>query len=45
MLNSIKAMKRNCKATLNVFFKKNKFDDDKRFHLQNEYFCLTCKNC
>ena len=38
MLNSIKTLKRNCKATLNVFFKKKKFDDDKKFHTQDKFF-------
>ena len=33
MLNSIKTLKKYCKATLNMFLKKKKtFDDDKKFH-------------
>ena len=30
MLNSIKTLKRYCKVTLNVFFNKKFFDDDKK---------------
>ena len=31
-------MKRNCKATLNVFFKNKKFDDDKKLYLHDNFF-------
>ena len=34
MLNTIKTLKRNCKATLNRFSKKKIFDDD----IQDEFF-------
>ena len=37
MLNSIKTLKRNCKATLKVFEKKY-FDDDKKFYLHDNFF-------
>ena len=40
MLNSINTLKRYCKATLNVFFKKKMFDDDKKFYLQDKFFVL-----
>ena len=39
MLNSIKTLKRNYKATLNVVFKKIKFDDDKKFYLHGKFLC------
>ena len=38
MVNSIKTLKRYCKATLNVFFKKKKIDDDKKFNLNDKFF-------
>ena len=31
MLNSMKNLKRNCKATLDMFFNKKILDDDKKF--------------
>ena len=33
MFNSKKTLKRYCRATLNVFANKKKFDDYKKFHL------------
>ena len=36
MLNSIKTLKRCCKATLNVFLNKNNFDYDK--YLYDKFF-------
>ena len=30
VLNSIKTLKKYCKVTLNVYFNKKKFDDDKK---------------
>ena len=38
MLNSIKTLKRYCKATLNMFFNKKIFDDDKSFYLYDRFF-------
>ena len=38
MLNSIKTLKRYCKDTLNVFVKKKKIDDGKKFHLHYKFF-------
>ena len=38
MLNSIKTLKRYCKATLNLFFKKKKFDDEKKIYLHDNFF-------
>ena len=38
MLNSIKTLKRNFKATLKVFFKKKKIDDDKKIYLYDKLF-------
>ena len=38
MLTSIKTFKRYCKATLNVLFKKKKFDDDKNFYRHDKFF-------
>ena len=38
MLNSIKTLTRYCKTTINVFFKKNFFDDDKNVYLHNKFF-------
>ena len=38
MLNSIKTLTRYCKTTINVFFKKNFFDDDKKFYLHDKFF-------
>ena len=37
MLNSMKTLKRYCKAALNVFFKKKKIDDDKKFFLHDKF--------
>ena len=38
MFNSIKTLKRNCKATLNVILRKKMFDDDKSFYLHDKFF-------
>ena len=38
MLNSIKTLRRYCKVTLNVFFNKKIFDDDKSFYLYDRFF-------
>ena len=38
MVNSIKTLKRYSKATLNVFFDKKFFDDDKIFYLYDRFF-------
>ena len=38
MLNSTKRLKRNCKAILSVLFKKELFDDDKKFYLKVKFF-------
>ena len=38
MLNSIKTMKRYCKATLNMFFNKKNFDDHKKPYLYDIFF-------
>ena len=46
MLNSIKTLKKYCKATLNVFFDKKKLDDDQKithgidFSYQNKILLL-----
>ena len=47
--SSTTTLKRYCKATLNVFFNKNIYDDDKIFHqygtlfVSNKSFYLKCK--
>ena len=38
MLNSIKILKRYCKATLNVFLIKKTFVDDKKNYLYDRFF-------
>ena len=38
MLNSIKTLKRYSKATLNHFFNKKNFDDDKNFLCKDRLF-------
>ena len=38
MLNSIKTLKRYYKVTLNVFFNKKTFDDDKKSYLYDKFF-------
>ena len=38
MLNSIKSLKRYCKATLNVFLTRKIFDDAKIFYLCDRFF-------
>ena len=38
MFNSIKTLKRYCKATLNMFFNEKNFDDDKNFYLYDRFF-------
>ena len=38
MLNSKKTLKRYCKVTLNVFFNKKFFDDDKYIYLYDRIF-------
>ena len=38
MINSIKTLKRYCKAILNVFLRKKFFDDDRKFYLNNNFF-------
>ena len=38
MLNSIKTLKRYCKATLNVFFYKKMLKMTENFHLYGRYF-------
>ena len=40
-LNSIKTLKRNYKATLNVFFKKKFFDDDRKIYSKDKFSVLN----
>ena len=37
MLNSLKTLKKYCKATLNVFFKKKIFDYNKKVYLKDKF--------
>ena len=44
MLNTIKTLKRYCKASLNMFFiKKKNFDDDKKKLSIGQNFCVKAK--
>ena len=38
MFDSIKLLKRYCKATLNMFFNEKTFDDDNLFYLYDKFF-------
>ena len=38
MLNSIKTLKKYCKATLNEFLRKKLFDDEKKNYLHDKFF-------
>ena len=37
MLNSLKTLKRYCRATLNKFFDKKNSDDDKKFYVFDKF--------
>ena len=50
VLNSIKTLKRYCKANLNMFFNEKKFDNDKKFinmiefRFKPKFYNWTCEN-
>ena len=43
VLNSMKKLKRYCKAILNVFLSKENFDDDKNVFYRIDFFCQNKK--
>ena len=43
VLNSIKKLKRYCKAILNVFLSKENFDDDKNVFYRIDFLCQNKK--